>query len=67
MSGDLIARILVRQKPWMRVGPVLFGAVLIHLSLGTYHTFGKHLYILLQLFIRFNHLKALTIDIIVDL
>ena len=40
---DPIPELLMTLPKKFRVIPVLFGAVLIHLSLGTYHTFGKGL------------------------
>uniref|UniRef100_A0AC34FIZ9 Uncharacterized protein n=1 Tax=Panagrolaimus sp. ES5 TaxID=591445 RepID=A0AC34FIZ9_9BILA len=40
---DPVANFLVRLRPLPRILFVLFGAVLIHLSLGTYHTFGNML------------------------
>jgi MFS family permease len=40
---DPVASWLVRLRPLPRILFVLFGAVLIHLSLGTYHTFGNML------------------------
>lgn len=38
---DPIAVFLLKFSPLARLTIVIFGAVLIHLSLGTYHTFGK--------------------------
>lgn len=38
---DPVARLLTTLRPITRISLVIFGAVLIHLSLGTYHTFGK--------------------------
>lgn len=43
MMNDPVANFLVRQRPFPRLVFVISGAVLIHLSLGTYHTFGKAL------------------------
>ncbi|MFH4976634.1 hypothetical protein AB6A40_003343 [Gnathostoma spinigerum] len=43
MPADPVANILLRLSPLARVIIVLSGAVLIHLSLGTYHTFGNML------------------------
>ncbi|CAJ0577054.1 unnamed protein product, partial [Mesorhabditis spiculigera] len=42
-SNDLVARLLFRLSPFLRVTIVLSGAVLVHLTLGTYHTFGNML------------------------
>ncbi|KAL3984890.1 Major Facilitator Superfamily protein [Acanthocheilonema viteae] len=43
ISKDPIALCLLKFSPLARVTIVIFGAVLIHLSLGTYHTFGNML------------------------
>uniref|UniRef100_A0AAF5PUG7 Major facilitator superfamily (MFS) profile domain-containing protein n=1 Tax=Wuchereria bancrofti TaxID=6293 RepID=A0AAF5PUG7_WUCBA len=40
---DPVAVFLLRFSPLARLTIVIFGAVLIHLSLGTYHTFGNML------------------------
>ncbi|KAL3118534.1 hypothetical protein niasHT_000299 [Heterodera trifolii] len=40
---DPIARWLTRLRPRSRIALVIFGAVMIHLSIGTYHTFGNML------------------------
>lgn len=40
---DPITHILMKLSPKLRLSIVIFGAVLIHLSLGTYHTFGNML------------------------
>uniref|UniRef100_A0A7E4W570 MFS domain-containing protein n=1 Tax=Panagrellus redivivus TaxID=6233 RepID=A0A7E4W570_PANRE len=40
---DPVAVFLTKQKPSTRICLILFGAVMIHLSLGTYHTFGNML------------------------
>ncbi|CAI4224776.1 unnamed protein product [Auanema sp. JU1783] len=40
---DFISLILYRQSALVRVSVVLIGAVLIHLTIGTYHTFGNML------------------------
>ncbi|KHN78036.1 Oxalate:formate antiporter [Toxocara canis] len=42
-SSDVVAVWLMRLNPLARVIIVITGAVLIHLSLGTYHTFGNML------------------------
>uniref|UniRef100_F1L519 Oxalate:formate antiporter n=1 Tax=Ascaris suum TaxID=6253 RepID=F1L519_ASCSU len=42
-SSDMVAVWLVRLNPLARITIVISGAVLIHLSLGTYHTFGNML------------------------
>lgn len=41
ISKDPVAVFLLKFSPLARLTIVIFGAVLIHLSLGTYHTFGK--------------------------
>uniref|UniRef100_A0A0N4ZT78 MFS domain-containing protein n=1 Tax=Parastrongyloides trichosuri TaxID=131310 RepID=A0A0N4ZT78_PARTI len=40
---DPVAHILMKLSPRLRLSMVIIGAVLIHLSLGTYHTFGNML------------------------
>ncbi|VDO24060.1 unnamed protein product [Haemonchus placei] len=40
---DVISRLIFKLPPLSRVIVVLTGAVLIHLSIGTYHTFGNML------------------------
>lgn len=40
---DPVARYLTQLKPRTRLFLVIGGSVLIHLSLGTYHTFGNML------------------------
>ncbi|KAH7730570.1 major facilitator superfamily transporter [Aphelenchoides avenae] len=40
---DPVARFLTTLRPATRISLVIFSAVLIHLSLGTYHTFGNML------------------------
>ncbi|PIO55112.1 hypothetical protein TELCIR_23505 [Teladorsagia circumcincta] len=40
---DVISRTIFKLPPLSRVIVVLTGAVLIHLSIGTYHTFGNML------------------------
>lgn len=42
-SSDMVAVWLVRLNPLARITIVISGAVLIHLSLGTYHTFGNYI------------------------
>ncbi|KAI1707395.1 major facilitator superfamily domain-containing protein [Ditylenchus destructor] len=42
-SPDPVARFLTSLSPRIRICLVIFGAVMIHLSLGTYHTFGNML------------------------
>ena len=41
MPSDFIAKALFKLPPAFRVTIVLCGAVMIHLTIGTYHTFGK--------------------------
>ncbi|VDM97026.1 unnamed protein product [Thelazia callipaeda] len=43
ISGDVIAKYLTNFTPLTRLLFVICGAVLIHLSLGSYHTFGNML------------------------
>ncbi|CAJ0960533.1 unnamed protein product, partial [Mesorhabditis belari] len=43
VSKDLISKFLFKLSPFFRVTIVLSGAILIHLTLGTYHTFGNML------------------------
>ncbi|CEF63153.1 Major facilitator superfamily and Major facilitator superfamily domain, general substrate transporter-containing protein [Strongyloides ratti] len=40
---DPVAHILMKLSPKLRLSIIICGAVLIHLSLGTYHTFGNML------------------------
>uniref|UniRef100_A0A915DL14 Uncharacterized protein n=1 Tax=Ditylenchus dipsaci TaxID=166011 RepID=A0A915DL14_9BILA len=42
-SADPVAKALTALGPNVRICMVIFGAVMIHLSLGTYHTFGNML------------------------
>uniref|UniRef100_A0A0N5ABN9 MFS domain-containing protein n=1 Tax=Syphacia muris TaxID=451379 RepID=A0A0N5ABN9_9BILA len=43
MQPDFVATALLRLKPLNRVAVVLCGAVIIHLTIGTYHTYGNML------------------------
>ncbi|PAV76255.1 hypothetical protein WR25_02174 [Diploscapter pachys] len=43
MPSDFIAKALFKLPPAFRVTIVLCGAVMIHLTIGTYHTFGNML------------------------
>jgi hypothetical protein len=40
-ASDPVARLLTRLRFRARIGAVIFGAVMIHLTIGTYHTFGE--------------------------
>ncbi|VDK18232.1 unnamed protein product [Anisakis simplex] len=42
-SSDFVAKWLMKLNPFARITIVISGAILIHLSLGTYHTFGNML------------------------
>ena len=42
-ASDPVARLLTRLRFRARIGAVIFGAVMIHLTIGTYHTFGNML------------------------
>ncbi|KAF7640120.1 hypothetical protein Mgra_00000567 [Meloidogyne graminicola] len=42
-STDPIAKLLTRLRSKTRISLVIFGAVMIHLTIGTYHTFGNML------------------------
>ncbi|KAJ1369911.1 hypothetical protein KIN20_031514 [Parelaphostrongylus tenuis] len=40
---DPVSQLIIRLPPLLRLVVLLFGAVLIHLTIGTYHTFGNML------------------------
>ncbi|CAK5016132.1 unnamed protein product [Meloidogyne enterolobii] len=42
-STDPMAKLLTRLRSRTRISLVIFGAVMIHLTIGTYHTFGNML------------------------
>ncbi|KAL7070922.1 hypothetical protein ACQ4LE_010142 [Meloidogyne hapla] len=42
-STDPMAKLLTRLRSRTRISMVIFGAVMIHLTIGTYHTFGNML------------------------
>ncbi|CAI5450949.1 unnamed protein product [Caenorhabditis angaria] len=42
-SGDPVANAIYKLEPFYRLCVILFGAVFIHLTIGTYHTFGNML------------------------